>query len=226
MKKETSKQLELIGERFGKDISDLVNSNRAFTVTVKSVDADYAYVTKMNLDNDITLPVPLTGMNILNGSIKYKPSVESLAVIMQANSSESQPFFIALSKIDGITFTRGKTTFNWSITSPSIDADGNEIAGETDDKISLSLGDSVLNVTKDIWEFNGGDLGGLTKTQELKTQLDKVTARIDGIIDAITNAVPVTDYSGAGLQASIVAGLQLIIDLEDFSQIENTKITQ
>lgn len=36
--------------------------------------------------------------------------------------------------------------------------------------------------------INGGNLGGLVKIQELKSQLDKMTARIDGIMDALKNA--------------------------------------
>lgn len=72
--------------------------------------------------------------------------------------------------------------------------------------------------------FDGGENGGLTITPKLKSELDKLTARVDGIIDAITNAVPVSDQSGSGLQLSMVAGLELIVDKEDFSNIENKKI--
>ena len=58
----------------------------------------------------------------------------------------------------------------------------------------------------------------------LKEQLEKMKARIDGIIDAINNAVPGTSDGGAGLKASMVASLQALTDVEDFSGIENEKI--
>ncbi len=76
-------------------------------------------------------------------------------------------------------------------------------------------------------EFNGGENGGLTNTPELKTQLDKLTARVDGIISAINNGVPAAGApdGGAALQTSIKAALALITQKEDFGDIEDTKIT-
>lgn len=96
------------------------------------------------------------------------------------------------------------------------------------DEITLTIGESTVRINTDVWVFNGGTLGGLTKTQELKTQLDKVTARIDGIIDAINNGVPSPGAAdgGAALQTSIKAALALLVNVEDFSNIENEKITQ
>ena len=71
--------------------------------------------------------------------------------------------------------------------------------------------------------FNDGTIG-MVKADELKTQLDKNTKRIDDIINAIKNGKPVTDNSGAGLQTSIVASLKTITDKEDYSNIQDTKI--
>jgi hypothetical protein len=81
-----------------------------------------------------------------------------------------------------------------------------------------------IRLMSDVIELSGNSLGGIVKADELKTQLDKMTARIDGIIDAITNGVPVTDYSGAGLQSSIVLALQTLIDIENFNHIKNDKV--
>lgn len=74
--------------------------------------------------------------------------------------------------------------------------------------------------------INGESNGGLTITPELVTQLAKLTARVDGIIDAINNGVPAGGSSdgGTALLASIVAGLAGIVDKEDFTEIENTKV--
>jgi len=74
------------------------------------------------------------------------------------------------------------------------------------------------------WVFNDGSNGGLTITPELKTQLDKLTARVDGIIDAIKNGVPVAQDGGAALQATQTILLDLIVNKEDFSNIENEDV--
>ena len=59
------------------------------------------------------------------------------------------------------------------------------------------------------------------EVNDFKTQLDKMTARIDGIIDAITYGVPQTDYSGAALQQSIVASLEQLTDKENFNTLSD-----
>ncbi len=75
-------------------------------------------------------------------------------------------------------------------------------------------------------QFNGGTNGGLTVTPELKTQLDKLTARVDGVIDAINSAQtsPSPD-GGTVLHNTMKAGLALITEKESFDKIENEKIT-
>lgn len=74
--------------------------------------------------------------------------------------------------------------------------------------------------------INGGGNGGLTITPLLVEQLDKLTARVDGIINAINNGIPAGGSSdgGTALLASIVGGLTAIVDKEDFTNIENTKV--
>lgn len=76
-------------------------------------------------------------------------------------------------------------------------------------------------------EFNQGLNGGFANTPELKTQLEKLTARVDGIIDAINNATVSTagPDAGAVLLANMKLGLASITDKEDFSEIEDSKIT-
>jgi hypothetical protein len=74
-------------------------------------------------------------------------------------------------------------------------------------------------------EYNGGQNGGLVNTKELKTQLDQLTARVDGIISAINDGKVATDQSGAALLASIKMGLSAIQTKENFDNIEDVKIT-
>ena len=56
---------------------------------------------------------------------------------------------------------------------------------------------------------------------DFKTQLDKMTARIDGIIDAIKNGVPTPQDGGAALQQTIVASLEQLTDKENFNTLSD-----
>lgn len=73
-------------------------------------------------------------------------------------------------------------------------------------------------------QLRGDQYGGLIKIEELKTNLDKLTARVDGIIDAINNGVAIPQDGGVGLQNTIKASLSTLIDKEDFTGIENDLI--
>ncbi len=74
--------------------------------------------------------------------------------------------------------------------------------------------------------INKGENGGLAITPKLVEELNKMTKRIDGIIQALNNAKPSTGApdSGAVLIGAIQTSLQTIIDKENFSEIENEKI--
>jgi len=74
--------------------------------------------------------------------------------------------------------------------------------------------------------IDGGDNGGLTITPELKTQLDKLTARVDGIINAINSqtVIPVPQDGGTALLSLLRLEIAKITDKEKFDKIENTKI--
>jgi hypothetical protein len=72
--------------------------------------------------------------------------------------------------------------------------------------------------------IRGDQFGGLIKIEELVENLDKLTARVDGIISAINNGVPAPTDGGAALQLSIKAGLSAITKKEDFTGIENEAI--
>lgn len=75
-------------------------------------------------------------------------------------------------------------------------------------------------------QLRGDQYGGLIKIEELVKQLDKLTARVDGIIDAINNGAPAAGSAdgGTALQTTIKAGLALLIDKENFNDIENKKV--
>jgi len=73
-------------------------------------------------------------------------------------------------------------------------------------------------------ELFGTDAGGVVKAAELKTQLDKLTARVDGIIDALKNSATAAQDGGATYKGQIVALLATLVDKEDFSNLESEKV--
>lgn len=72
--------------------------------------------------------------------------------------------------------------------------------------------------------FNNGENGGLTITPELKLQLDKMTARIDTLYNAIQNSAVVAGDGGAAFKANMNIILATAKEKEKFSKIENLKI--
>lgn len=73
-------------------------------------------------------------------------------------------------------------------------------------------------------QIMGDQFGGLVKIEELVKNLGKLTARVDGIIDAIKNGVPIPQDGGVGLQTTIKLALALLVDKEDFTTMENENI--
>ena len=83
----------------------------------------------------------------------------------------------------------------------------------------ISLYSEVQNV-----QIRGDQYGGMVKAEDLINNLAKLTARVDGIISAINNGVPVPTDGGAALQTSIKLLLASLIDKEDFSDIKNENV--
>ena len=73
-------------------------------------------------------------------------------------------------------------------------------------------------------ELNGTQNGGVVKAQELKKQLAVLTARVDGIINALKSAPTAAQDGGASFKAGIVGVLSSITQKEDFSDIESDKV--
>ncbi len=94
------------------------------------------------------------------------------------------------------------------------------------DEIKITDVPNIVIANTETIIINDGENGGLTITPKLVEELQKMTARIDGIINALQNAVPATGTpdSGAALILSIKTALETIVQKEDFSRIENEKI--
>ena len=97
----------------------------------------------------------------------------------------------------------------------------------------LEEGDTALYTGNGGWiivretgtvELFGTDAGGVVKAKELKTQLDKLTARVDGIMDALKNSATAVQDGGATYKGQIVAVLAALANKEDFSNIESEKV--
>jgi phage gp45-like len=107
------------------------------------------------------------------------------------------------------------------------------IAGDKVKPPELEEGDAALYTESGGWivvrekgevELFGTDAGGVVKAGELKTQLDKLTARVDGIIDALNNSPTAAQDGGSTYKAAVVAALALLINKEDFSNLESEKV--
>lgn len=73
-------------------------------------------------------------------------------------------------------------------------------------------------------ELNGTQNGGVVKAAELKKQLAILTARVDGIINALKTAPTAAQDGGASYKGGIVGVLSAITQKEDFSNIESDKV--
>jgi hypothetical protein len=84
--------------------------------------------------------------------------------------------------------------------------------------------DKVICHTEVVFQFNKGELGGLTKTKVLQDELGKLNAQLQAVISSLSNWTTVPNDGGAALKAyfaSQIAGKTA----GDFSAIENTKVT-
>ena len=73
-------------------------------------------------------------------------------------------------------------------------------------------------------ELFGTDAGGVVKAAELKLQLDKMTARIDAVINALQNSPTAAQDGGSTYKAAIVTALAAIAQKENFGNLESEKV--
>lgn len=76
----------------------------------------------------------------------------------------------------------------------------------------------------DSMQYLDGSYGGLTKTQELKTQLDKTNEVVQAVADSLLGWAVVASDGGAALKADFTTRLGAKV-VGDFDNIENDKIT-
>lgn len=102
-----------------------------------------------------------------------------------------------------------------------------DISVETKGNVSVGAEGDISATADGTVTFDGDGYGGLCKTQELKNQLDVLSARVDNIVDALKNSPTTAEDGGAAYKSgigSIIDTYMAINPKEDFSQIESEKV--
>lgn len=92
----------------------------------------------------------------------------------------------------------------------------------TADKLNIDADGTTLEMKKNLTTWNGGS-ETTANASDLKAQLQKVTARIDMIIQAISSA-PVAPMDGGATYKAGMAGMLAGLQKEDYSNIIDDKI--
>jgi hypothetical protein len=92
------------------------------------------------------------------------------------------------------------------------------------EKVKAKFGNQTMQFNADGFVFNDGNNGGLTNTPKLKAQLDKLTARVDTIINALQNSQTAAQDGGLSYKTGITAILSTISNKENFAQIEDNNV--
>ena len=107
---------------------------------------------------------------------------------------------------------------------PVVDYDGGPELKEGDAALYTESGGWIICRDNGGIELYGSNYGGVIKVGELQTQLAKLTARVDGIMNALRNAPTSVNDGGAAYKGGIVSALASISDKENFSSIASDKV--
>ena len=107
---------------------------------------------------------------------------------------------------------------------PVIDYDGGPPLNDNDVALYTASGGWIICREDGTVELFGKDLGGIIKVNELKNQLVKLTARVDGIMNALKNSPTAPNDGGSTYKGAIVTALNSLTNKEDFSSIASDKV--
>ena len=107
---------------------------------------------------------------------------------------------------------------------PVVDYDGGPQLNDNDVALYTASGGWIICREDGTVELFGKDLGGIIKVNDLKDELAKLTARVDGIMDALKNSPTGTNDGGTAYKTAIVTALNSIVNKEDFSSIASDKV--
>lgn len=160
---------EAAGEEFGSELARMLRRFVLKTVTIESVDGENNVANVTIFEGDAPIQVPLSLFNIGTANVTIVPTVGSVAVIANPNGDDNNPQFLWFESVDKVSFKRGSI-------SATLQVDPDD---ESKDSISLSLGESSIDVTSDLIQFNGGSLGALVAISRLTERLNKLKSELD-----------------------------------------------
>ena len=166
---------EAAGEEFGSELARMLRRFVLKTVTIESVDEENNVANVTIFEGDAPIQVPLSLFNIGTSNVTIVPTVGSVAVIANPNGDDNNPQFLWFESVDKVSFKRGSI-------SATLQVDPDD---ESKDSISLSLGESSIDVTSDLIQFNGGSLGALVAISRLTERLNKLKSELDTLQNSI-----------------------------------------
>jgi phage gp45-like len=107
---------------------------------------------------------------------------------------------------------------------PILDRGNGPDLEEGDAALYTESGGRVIARNNGTVELFGKDYGGVVKARELRRQLAKLSARLDGVIDALKNSPTAAQDGGAAYKAGIAAALNALTDKEDFSAVASEEV--
>lgn len=203
---------EAAGEEFGSELARMLRRFVLKTVTIESVDEENNAANVTIFEDDAPIQVPLSLFNIGTANVTIVPTVGSVAVIANPNGDDNNPQFLWFESVDKVSFKRGSV-------SATLQVDPDD---ESKDSISLSLGESSIDVTSDLIQFNGGSLGALVAISKLTERLNKLKSELD----TLQNNIAAHQHTAPGGTTSTPTFIK--VDISSFSDDDyaNEKIKQ
>lgn len=162
----------------------------SFYARVKSVDPDkrVCVVTDHNgIDYDDVLLYAIENID-LKGFV-FIPKVDSNVIVSRIGAS-NELFISLFSEVDKVLLTIGDNV--------NVSIDDKELSYESGNTEITATGDKV-SIKASAIEFNGGELGGLVKLEQLKQNLDSLKQMVEAIHSALPGAFTAI---GAGAAAN------------------------
>lgn len=189
----------------------------SFYARVKSVDPDkrVCVVTDHNgIDYDDVLLYAIENID-LKGFV-FIPKVDSNVIVSRIGAS-NELFVSLFSEVDKVLLTIGDNV--------NVSIDDKELSYESGNTEITATGDKV-SIKASAIEFNGGELGGLVKLEQLKQNLDSLKQMVEAIHSALPGAFTAIGAGAAangpgGSTAYTTAMTGKTIILTD---MENTKV--
>lgn len=233
-----SKQMDMIRQKFHSQLKTAAETS--LYATIKEVD-EAKRTCKAEIGNILYEDILL--YSIENPDLKgfvFVPAIDSVVLVSRVGNDRM--FVTSFSEIDKVIFTLNdlelivdadnidlKKGDNITI---HVDAEKLEVTNDkvvitgAPDVLTATVDGSTIEVKPDVILFNGGDLGGLVKIEELKKNLDSLKmfvetmhAALPGSFSAILAAMSANGALGAQAYNAAMAGQAI-----QFEDMENEKV--